>query len=48
MFDNININKLGKIIIDNDETLTIQKGSPYYLPNYQDADSVNSDDLKYE
>jgi len=48
IFDNINLNKLGKILIDNDEILTIQKGRPYFFPNCQDTDSINSNDLKYK
>merc|ERR1712238_426425 len=48
IFDNINLNKLGKILIDNDEVLTIQKGRPYFFPNCQDTDSINSNDLKYK
>ena len=48
IFDNANLDKLGKILIDNNELLTIQKGRPYFFPNCQDTDSVNINDLKYK
>ena len=32
---NINVNQIGKIIIDNNNVLTIQKGRPYFFPNCQ-------------
>merc|ERR1712151_354932 len=48
IFDNTNLNKLGKILIDNNEILTIQKGRPYFFPNCQDTDFINNNDLKYK
>jgi len=48
IFNNINLNKLGKILIDNNKILMIQKGRPYFFPNCQDTDFINSNDLKYK
>ena len=31
--NNISVNQIGKILIDNDKFLTIQKGRPYFFPN---------------
>jgi len=48
IFDNIDLNKLGKILIDNNDFLTIQKGRPYFFPNCQNNDFLNNNDLKYK
>ena len=48
IFDYVNLNKVRKILIDYNETLTIQKGRPYFFLNCQDTDSINRNDLKYE
>ena len=45
---NININQIGKIIIDNGSVLTIQKGRPYFFPNCQVQDSVNEKPISYK
>ena len=41
IIQNININQIGKIIIDNGKFLTIQKGRPYFFPNCQVQDAIN-------
>ena len=48
VFDTINLNKLGKILISNNQILTIQKGRPYFFPNCQSNSSINNNDLKYK
>ena len=42
------INQIGKIIIDNGNFLTIQKGRPYFFPNCQTDNSVENMVLKYK
>ena len=46
--DNINVNQIGKILIDNDKFLTIQKGRPYFFPNCKNEDSKENIDLQYK
>ena len=48
LFDTTNLNKLGKILINNSNLVTIQKGRPYFFPNCQDNDLINNNDLKYK
>ena len=43
-----NINQIGKIIIDNGNFLTIQKGRPYFFPNCQVDDSIKNINLRYK
>ncbi len=43
-----NINQIGKIIIDNGNFLTIQKGRPYFFPNCQIDDSIKNINLRYK
>ena len=45
---NINVNQIGKIIIDNGKFLTIQKGRPYFFPNCQRKDSTTNQNLYYK
>jgi hypothetical protein len=45
---NVDINNLGKIILDNNEVLTIQKGRPYFFPNCQIQDKVNDKSIVYK
>lgn len=45
---NIDINKLGKIILDNNKVLTIQKGRPYFFPNCQSQDQINDKSILYK
>ena len=42
------INQIGKIIIDNNQFLTIQKGRPYFFPNCEVENSVNDINLRYK
>ena len=48
IIDKINVNEIGKVLIDNGEFLTIQKGRPYFFPNCQIEDSKEKLDLQYK
>jgi DNA-directed RNA polymerase subunit beta' len=43
-----NTNEIGKIIIKNDNLITIQKGRPYFFPNCKTEDLVNQTNLQYK
>ena len=43
-----NFNQIGKIIIDNETFLTIQKGQPYFFPNCKTNTVSKSTDLSYK
>nr|QXM17910.1 RNA polymerase b''-subunit [Chaetoceros laevisporus] len=45
---NINVNQIGKIIIDNGKFLTIQKGRPYFFPNCEQEESNKNQNLRYK
>jgi hypothetical protein len=42
-----NINETGKIIIENNNILTLQKGRPYFFPNCKSQDSLDKTNLQY-
>jgi DNA-directed RNA polymerase subunit beta' len=42
------INKTGKIIIENDKFFTIQKGRPYFFPNCKNEDLISKTNLQYK
>ena len=42
------INKIGKIIIENDQFFTIQKGRPYFFPNCRNEDLISKTNLQYK
>jgi DNA-directed RNA polymerase subunit beta' len=48
IIDNININQTGKVLIDNDKLLTIQKGYPYFFPNCKIDNSRQKVNLQYK
>ena len=48
VIDNININQIGKIIIDNGKNLTVQKGRPYFFPKCKNEEFGNAINLKYK
>jgi DNA-directed RNA polymerase subunit beta' len=48
LIKNININQIGKIIIDNGNFLTIQKGRPYFFPNCEQTYSNTNQPLRYK
>ena len=43
-----NVNEMGKIIIENDNYFTIQKGRPYFFPNCKNEDLINKTKLQYK
>ena len=45
---NIDINQIGKIIIDNGKFLTVQKGRPYFFPNCEQEYSTTNQHLRYK
>jgi len=42
------VDEMGKIIIDNNHLLTIQKGRPYFFPNCKNEDFLNKTNLQYK
>ena len=47
LIDDVNINQTGKILINNDKVLTIQRGRPYFFPKCKNEDFVTQTELKY-
>jgi hypothetical protein len=45
---NIDVMQIGKIIIDNGNFLTIQKGRPYFFPNCEQEKSIKNQNLRYK
>ena len=43
-----NVNYTGKILMDNNKFITIQKGRPYFFPNCRNEDSIMNSDLIYK
>jgi DNA-directed RNA polymerase subunit beta' len=43
-----NVNDTGKIIIENNDFFTLQKGRPYFFPNCKNDDLTNKINLKYK
>ena len=43
-----NVKETGKIIIENDRLLTIQKGRPYFFPNCKDEELASKTNLQYK
>ena len=43
-----NVNETGKIIIENNHILTLQKGRPYFFPNCKNEDFLNKTKLQYK
>jgi DNA-directed RNA polymerase subunit beta' len=48
ILDTTNINEIGKIIIENDHFVTIQKGRPYFFPNCKRDDRASQANLTYK
>jgi len=48
IIENIYVNQTGKVLIDNEKFLTIQKGRPYFFPNCKTDDSREKIDLQYK
>nr|YP_010517089.1 RNA polymerase beta'' subunit [Haslea karadagensis]UXN44871.1 RNA polymerase beta'' subunit [Haslea karadagensis]UXN45132.1 RNA polymerase beta'' subunit [Haslea karadagensis] len=43
-----NVHETGKIIIENDQFLTLQKGKPYFFPNCKNNDLTSKTNLQYK
>ena len=43
-----NVNETGKIIIENNDFLTLQKGKPYFFPNCKNDNLINKINLQYK
>ena len=43
-----NVNEIGKIIIENNNFVTIQKGRPYFFPNCKTENLFRQDNLQYK
>ena len=48
IIDNIQVTQTGKILIDNGEFLTVQKGRPYFFPNCKTEDFKENVGLQYK
>ena len=48
IIDSSNVNETGKIIIENDNFFTLQKGKPYFFPNCKNNDLINKTNLQYK
>jgi DNA-directed RNA polymerase beta'' subunit len=42
------VNEIGKIIIENKDLLTLQKGRPYFFPNCRNEDFISKTNLQYK
>ena len=47
VINSTNVNGTGKIIIESNNLLTLQKGRPYFFPNCKSQDSLNRTNLQY-
>jgi DNA-directed RNA polymerase subunit beta' len=48
IIDNLNANETGKIIISNNQFLTVQRGRPYFFPNCRTEDIIEKSNLQYK
>ena len=48
ILNSTNVNETGKIIIENNNFLTLQKGRPYFFPNCKKEDRINRTNLQYK
>ncbi len=48
IINSTNTNEIGKIIIENDNFVTIQKGRPYFFPNCKNDDIKSKTNLQYK
>ena len=48
IIDSTNVNETGKILIENDQFLTVQKGRPYFFPNCRNQDLIHKTNLQYK
>jgi DNA-directed RNA polymerase subunit beta' len=48
IINSTNVNQTGKVIIENNNLLTLQKGRPYFFPNCRNEDLINKTNLQYK
>ena len=48
IINSLNVNETGKIIIENNNFFTIQKGKPYFFPNCKNNNLINKINLQYK
>ena len=48
IINSTNVNETGKILIENDQFLTVQKGRPYFFPNCTNEDLIHKTNLQYK
>ena len=48
IINSTNVNETGKIIIENNNFLTLQKGKPYFFPNCKNNDRINQINFQYK
>jgi hypothetical protein len=48
IINSTNVNETGKIIIENEQFLTLQKGRPYFFPNCKNEEIINKTNLQYK
>ena len=48
IINGINVKETGKVIIENNNLLTLQKGRPYFFPNCKNQDLINKTNLQYK
>ena len=46
--NSLNVNEIGKIILENNNVFTLQKGKPYFFPNCKNNDLINKINLQYK
>jgi len=48
ILNSTNVVETGKVIIENKDFLTLQKGKPYFFPNCKNEDLINKTNLQYK
>jgi DNA-directed RNA polymerase subunit beta' len=48
IINSLNVHETGKIIIENNNFFTLQKGRPYFFPNCKNEDLTNKTNLQYK
>lgn len=48
IINSTNVNETGKIIIENNNLFTLQKGRPYFFPNCKNQDLIHKTNLQYK
>jgi len=48
IINSTNVNETGKIIIENNNLLTLQRGRPYFFPNCKNENRINKTNLQYK